>query len=296
MSGAACMKRSMVVAAFVVLGGVVVAATSVAQTIRLYADEAGTSDVLLPPPIGQETSFYVGVDSNSLGLTAISFSLPIPDCIPYSVARVTPLDGFQVSGELETGIDIAPSGCRTGKIVMLKVDVVRTDESTPGCCAIEVAPSAWSPIPGELVGVDCADNLRPLDECNLVMEGETACVQLLPPSDPSPANGAVDVPTDANLDFVLHDGVTYGRCVPLSNEYVTLYFGTAQDPPPVRNGDWGPPYEPGLIDPNTTYFWRVVHFDYGTGPVSSPTWSFTTSAEPNPVSLSTWGKIKALYR
>lgn len=266
------------------------------QDIRLYADEAGTIDVLSPPPIGQEASVYIGIDFNSLGLVAVHFSLPMPDCIPYSIVRVTPLDGIQTMGDLETGIGVALGGCRVGKVVMLKVDVIRTGDSTPGCCAIEVKPGAWSPLPGELAGVDCADNLRRLKECNMVMEGEAACVQLPPPSDPSPANGAVDIAITTDLDFVLHDGVTYGTCIPLSYEYVTLYFGTDPNPPRVQFGDWGPPYEPGALAPSTVYYWRVVHFDHGAGPVSSPLWSFTTSAEPNPVSTSTWGRIKALYR
>ncbi len=208
-------------------------ATVRAQYLGLFADEAGTSAVLAPPPLGQTTSIYV-VLKQSLGLTAVSFALPVPPCVPYSILAVTPMPGIQMVGDVESGIGLAMEECRTGDVPLLKVDLVRTGEPAANCCALAIGVSPVSPIPGEVVGVDCATPdgaLTPLAICNLATEGETNCIQLLPPSDPSPTDNSVDVATDVQLDVALHDGVLYGGCAVLSYETVSLYFGTESDPP-----------------------------------------------------------------
>ena len=60
---------------------------------------------------------------------------------------------------------------------------------------------------------------------------------------------------------------------------------TACDPTPY----WGA-FNPGLLQPNTTYYWRIV----ANASVSSPVWTFTTG---NTVAAGrkSWGAVKRLY-
>jgi hypothetical protein len=67
-----------------------------------------------------------------------------------------------------------------------------------------------------------------------------------------------------------------------------IYFGT--DKEAVRNADAGTPedkgsialgaesYDPGLLDANTTYYWRVDEVDAQSNTAKGPLWIFTTGA------------------
>ena len=55
-------------------------------------------------------------------------------------------------------------------------------------------------------------------------------------------------------------------------------------------------FDPGALQPNTTYYWAVqLSSGLETG-VRSPVWTFTTGAGTVPVRSTTWGAVKALYR
>lgn len=144
--------------------------------------------------------------------------------------------------------------------------------------------------------VDCSTpaGTAYMDESLLWIQGEDGCAPMPEPSDPVPADGAVNVPLAATLDCVLHDDqVEFSSCVPLhTGRAVSVFFGTDDDPPLVPY--WRFPISM-VLAPSTTYYWRVDH-SYGPANASSPLWSFTTAADPTPVTTSTWGKIKALYR
>jgi len=95
---------------------------------------------------------------------------------------------------------------------------------------------------------------------------------------PTPDNGAADVGMNATLSWTQADSAA-------SHE---LYFGS--DKAAVRNADTGASenkgsialgaesYDPGLLEADTTYYWRVDEVD-GQGNTSiGPLWSFTTGA------------------
>jgi len=95
---------------------------------------------------------------------------------------------------------------------------------------------------------------------------------------PQPANGATDVGMNATLSWTPADSAA-------SHE---LYFGT--DIEAVRNADTSSPeykgskmlgaesYDPGLLEAETTYFWRVDEVDGQSNVSIGPIWIFTTGA------------------
>ena len=94
---------------------------------------------------------------------------------------------------------------------------------------------------------------------------------------PNPANGAVGVDRDANLswdpglDAVLHD----------------IYFGTENPPPFVSSQavmhTWTTmQFEPGRMDPNTMYYWRVDEINSEGNKTVGVLWKFTTTTFPLP--------------
>ena len=95
---------------------------------------------------------------------------------------------------------------------------------------------------------------------------------------PQPAYGAADVGMNAILSWTPSDSAA-------SHE---LYFGMDKDA--VRNADAGSPeykgskalgaesHDPGLLDADTTYYWRVDEVDAQGNTLKGPIWVFTTGA------------------
>jgi len=96
--------------------------------------------------------------------------------------------------------------------------------------------------------------------------------------DPQPSYGATDVEMNAILSWTPSDSAALHA----------LYFGTDKDA--VRNADTGAPeyqgsmrlgaesYDPGLLDAETIYYWRVDEVDDQGNTVKGPLWIFTTGA------------------
>jgi hypothetical protein len=93
---------------------------------------------------------------------------------------------------------------------------------------------------------------------------------------PQPAYDATDVAMNATLSWTVSDSAA-------SHE---LYFGTDKDA--VRNAGTGSPeyvgskalgaesHDPGLLEPDTTYYWRVDEVDGQGNTAKGPLWLFTT--------------------
>lgn len=83
-----------------------------------------------------------------------------------------------------------------------------------------------------------------------------------------PVDKATNVPMNTRLAWQVEDsncdGLTY-----------SLAFGTASTPPILVEGLSVASFDPGLLQPETTYSWSVIVHD-GTVSVTSPTWSFAT--------------------
>ncbi len=95
------------------------------------------------------------------------------------------------------------------------------------------------------------------------------------PTGPQPQHEAGDQPTDTDPSWSVEDGtgLTYD-----------VYFGTAVDPPLVSGAQAGLTYDPGVLDFNTTYYWKIVSRS-GTNTFESDIWNFTTIALPDLVML-----------
>ncbi|MBN2316424.1 MAG: hypothetical protein JXM79_21025 [Sedimentisphaerales bacterium] len=94
--------------------------------------------------------------------------------------------------------------------------------------------------------------------------------------DPQPAYGATDVGMNATLSWMPADSAASHQ----------LYIGT--DKEAVRNADTGSPeykgsrtlgaesYDPGLLDTDTPYYWRVDEINGQGNVAKGPVWVFTT--------------------
>jgi len=96
-----------------------------------------------------------------------------------------------------------------------------------------------------------------------------------PPSNPNPANGTTGVNVNADLSWTCSDPdgdpLTYN-----------VYFGTTTNPPLVSSGQSATSYDPGTMNFNTTYFWKIVAFDNHSASTESSLWSFTTEINDPP--------------
>jgi GEVED domain/Secretion system C-terminal sorting domain len=105
-------------------------------------------------------------------------------------------------------------------------------------------------------------------------------ISVLPSSPPAcanltfPANGS----TLANVSPVL-------QWTPGSGTAPTgydVYFGTTPNPPLVADSIIPESYNPGVLTPNTQYYWRIVPVAYNFVASGCPTWNFFTPVAPPP--------------
>jgi hypothetical protein len=97
-----------------------------------------------------------------------------------------------------------------------------------------------------------------------------------PPSVPTvqaPANGSIKLPINVTLDYSMYDFEG-----PVAS--ADVYLGTDQNPPLFAD-HVSPDRFTAVLQPNTTYFWRVVARDAGGLMTGGPTWTFTTANTTN---------------
>jgi hypothetical protein len=87
---------------------------------------------------------------------------------------------------------------------------------------------------------------------------------------PYPPDGSLDVETEiifnwTGSDLDLGDSATYD-----------IYFGTTINPLKIISNQSAKTYNPGKLENNKVYYWKIIsHKIYGTT-ISSPIWNFTT--------------------
>jgi hypothetical protein len=84
---------------------------------------------------------------------------------------------------------------------------------------------------------------------------------------PSPADGATQVAVDADLEWTAGAGA-------VSHD---VYFGTTDPPPSIQN-QTETIYDPGTLEYETTYYWRIDEVGPG-GTVTGNVWSFITQPD-----------------
>ena len=119
----------------------------------------------------------------------------------------------------------------------------------------------------------------------------------LPPNTPtneSPVNGSIDIYFDMDLSWTGGDpdgnNVTYD-----------IYFGDNSTPDKIISNQTETTYDPGIMNYNTTYFWKVIAWDNQSLYNESPLWQFTTEipqnhppykpSNPNPANGSTGQRL-----
>jgi len=96
------------------------------------------------------------------------------------------------------------------------------------------------------------------------------------PSNPDPNDEETEVPINTNLHWTGgdpdDDEVTYD-----------VYFGTTNPPPQVTGNQSSTTYNPpGLLDFETTYYWKIVAWDIYGYSTTGPIWEFTTQENQPP--------------
>jgi hypothetical protein len=93
------------------------------------------------------------------------------------------------------------------------------------------------------------------------------------PYSPSPSNGATNLGIDTDLSWKCSD--PDGDALKYD-----IYFGTSSSPPKKKSGHTSKSYNPGELDYETKYYWKIVAKDGNGGSATSSIWSFTTKKEP----------------
>ena len=95
------------------------------------------------------------------------------------------------------------------------------------------------------------------------------------PSNPDPEDGDTDIIVETDISWTCtdpdYDVLSYD-----------IYFGDNSNPPLVATDHVGTTYNPGLLDFDTKYYWKIVAKDEQGGSTSGPIWDFTTRGNDPP--------------
>jgi len=91
------------------------------------------------------------------------------------------------------------------------------------------------------------------------------------PNSPIPENGAINQSIEVDISWTCTDPdgdpITYD-----------VYFGIEATPPQITTGQTETTYDPGTLENNTEYFWKIVAYDDHSNTTEGSEWSFTTEA------------------
>ena len=95
------------------------------------------------------------------------------------------------------------------------------------------------------------------------------------PSNPSPADGATDQYRSISLSWTCSDPDDD----PLTYD---VFFGTANDPPRVAENQTRTGFDPGGLNKNQLYYWKIISIDDHYHSTVGSVWSFTTGEGGDP--------------
>lgn len=278
-----------------VLFSLLLATPASAAHIYLSADTQPNSCGNVTASTGSVVDLYVMFEGGfGESLVGAQFRVTAPACPGVSLVGWTAYDAL-VLGDPESGISIAVGGCVGGELrALLKLQYLVANEVD--CCEIDVLPHPQAET-GHVEFVTClyATQRAWVGNRGFISTNAGGCEGYSPPPrDPSPADGATDVSVSLSWPGYQVDGAHSACPLPLCyTDTYELYFGTEPDPPLVYTYMCCNPTV-GPLQPETTYYWRVVVINCGFF-AESPVWSFTTE-NTTPVESKTWGAVKALYR
>ena len=241
--------------------------------------------------LGELTGFvsvYVVVTS-SPGVTGVRLTAPLPECLAGALLLSESSPFANIIGDSQTGATVDFGECLTanafGGIHVLTMSLfVPAPQQFESCCrfATQPHPSAAS---GSVEWRDCMGSWQ------TALPSSEIVSPWLPPEiiDRQPPNAATNVGLTAALSWQV-SFCSQGLGVYWAN----VYFGTSPDPPLVWVNTGQFSVSP-VLQPGTTYYWRLEVADTDAGGTLGPVWSFTTETSLA-TKVSTWGRIKATYR
>ena len=138
----------------------------------------------------------------------------------------------------------------------------------PGSPAIDEGTYLGSPFNLDKIG-NTRSNPPDIGAYELSIGGGSGNIPPNQPTNPNPAIGAVNQNTNTAVSWSCSDP----NGDPLTYD---VYFGTTNNPPLVSGNLTGTSYNPGELDSNTTYYWKIVAKDNQGGATAGPEWSFST--------------------
>jgi len=224
---------------------------------------------------------------NTLPIQKVRFSLPP---LPPQLVVLDMIPEFIYTGDLETGIEFDLGGCWVGPRPLMTIQVVNAAPFS--CVPWEFGPGTT----GAIEVVDCGGEVKPasglyqeLFSASMGPDPNCQCAYAerctgLPPTNLSPPDGAVEIPTDIVMTWATQGYNTF------------MYIGTEPDCSDRQFIGMGmnTSYAPDFLLPSTTYYWQIGSADGVCGEMTE-VYSFTTISTV-PTEPSTWGAIKSLYQ
>ncbi|UCG51585.1 MAG: hypothetical protein JSW58_15585, partial [Candidatus Latescibacterota bacterium] len=258
--------RSLVLSLIIIVVLTAVAAAQ-APIVAVYADASGDQCNIVDST--GPLAFYVVV-TDAGGLTGVQFAAPMPGCF----TGVTYLDDtrpFPVTlGNSQDGVAIGFGACLQTPVHVLTINYASNGE-IGDCCVYPIIGDPNLPS-GEIELTECDFDIVYGQSGPSTINGNASCPcsdKPFAPSNPSPADGAVDVPVAVTLSWDAGDP----QGDPLTFD---VYFGSSFPPPLVATDHSQQSYDPGTLDPETQYYWQIVARDPGDREAPGPTWTFTT--------------------
>lgn len=230
---------------------------------HMHGEAKRTDDNLAGKPVHQLLANYQGRPNGGNGWLRIMRFVPLENKV-YVQTYSPWLDQYETDADSQFTLDYTMNGFTvigtdTGVASGSNASVVWADllDGTEYEWFVEVADTAQNTQVGPTWSFTATDN--PQQATN-----------------PSPSHGTTDVAIEADL--------SWQAGIDASSHNV--YFGTDPDPhtqTPVNQTTNS--YDPGSLNPSTTYYWAVDELDGGGGLLAAgATWSFTTAPAPGQAS------------
>lgn len=191
--------------------------------------------------------------------TVVSNGQDLTASLNYRVVSSTGnTQGFSINRKLFVDRPVAPD-------TIISLGVIDYFVSLCGDTPTSVVPGQYLP-DGSLVSlqISCSQSFNSFDIYfdNISMAQRPTCVT------PTPMDGAINVDGHPTLSWTPSATATAYK----------VYFGTDPNPPLVGT-QGGTSYDPGVLNSNATYYWKVNPAN-SSGSSSCPVWRFTTAECP----------------
>ena len=276
------------------------ATTAEAQYIgfSITPDGSGTSCVEPPTSFPSIVTLYVVVNTFGLpgnGTMGVEFAIHgfdagNPPAQPYFISwSPNPAANVHIGDPLGNGINMAFPSCQTGIALLGTLTIVNPGNTELRQLRITAAEPSHTQCLDSPSSILCDTGPNWTVVC---VGGGSAYLNIsrdpAPATDPHPVDGATRVPLQVALQWSIPP-IQQETCE-AGTISMDIYFGTDADPPYLDTTTGSREWPLPLLQPETTYYWRIV-----AGTHTSPVWSFTTGPLIG-VEAATWGQVRGFYR